>query len=61
VQAPEETQDDCSSEQESEVIIQRSENVAQNRGPSVRVQKNHPLDLVIRNPNQGSQLGGQMM
>ncbi|WJX29432.1 hypothetical protein P8452_18073 [Trifolium repens] len=30
-----------------------SEPQVQNKGPSVRVQKNHPKDLIIGNPDQG--------
>jgi hypothetical protein len=41
----EEVEDNCEE--------QRPEPTTARKGPSVRVQKNHPLDLVIGNPKQG--------
>ncbi|PNX62602.1 gag-pol polyprotein, partial [Trifolium pratense] len=48
------TLDDDQTEPEPD---QHSESVTEtprpNKGPSTRIQKNHPLELVIGNPNQG--------
>ncbi|MCI79405.1 hypothetical protein A2U01_0100676, partial [Trifolium medium] len=44
---------DKDSESNSERSISESENVPANKCPSIRVQKNHPKELIIGNPDQG--------
>ncbi|MCI80740.1 hypothetical protein A2U01_0102011, partial [Trifolium medium] len=41
------------SESNSKRANSESENVPVNKGPSIRVQKNHPKELIIGNPKQG--------
>ncbi|PNX68745.1 gag-pol polyprotein, partial [Trifolium pratense] len=50
VPAPDDDQAEPESDQNSEST---TEVARPNKGPSTRTQKNHPLDLVIGNPNQG--------
>ncbi|CAJ2652309.1 unnamed protein product [Trifolium pratense] len=50
VPTPDDDQAESDSDQNSE---SNTENIRPNKGPSTRTQKNHPLDLVIGNPNQG--------
>ncbi|MCI52903.1 gag-pol polyprotein, partial [Trifolium medium] len=40
-------------ESESNYETDEPKNVPRNKGPSVRVQKNHPKELIIGNPEQG--------
>jgi hypothetical protein len=51
--ASEPTKDTFDEETIEEVDNMSSRPPVLNKGPSVRVQKNHPLDLVIGNPEQG--------
>ncbi|MCI39308.1 gag-pol polyprotein, partial [Trifolium medium] len=44
---------DKDSESNSKRSISELENVPANKGPSIRVQKNHPKELIIANPDQG--------
>jgi len=42
------------SETENEVTVHiEQDHTSTSKGPSIRVQKNHPHDLIIGNPNQG--------
>ncbi|PNX63568.1 gag-pol polyprotein, partial [Trifolium pratense] len=50
VPPPDDDQAESESDQNSEF---NTENTRPSKGPSTRPQKNHPLDLVIGNPNQG--------
>ncbi|WJX23068.1 hypothetical protein P8452_12315 [Trifolium repens] len=47
----------CDNQSDEEIVVEESEAnaeaQAQKKGPSVRVQKNHPTDLIICNPEQG--------
>jgi hypothetical protein len=47
----------CDNQSDEEIVVEESEAnaeaQAQKKGPSVRVQKNHPTDLIIGNPEQG--------
>ncbi|MCI31571.1 gag-pol polyprotein, partial [Trifolium medium] len=44
---------DKDSKSNSERSISESENVPANKGPSIKVLKNHPKELIIGNPDQG--------
>ncbi|KAK2444948.1 putative mitochondrial protein [Trifolium repens] len=48
-----EQSDDKQEENIENTTCDTTNQLTQNKGPSVRVQKNHPLDLVIGNPEQG--------
>ncbi|MCI94564.1 gag-pol polyprotein, partial [Trifolium medium] len=47
------SEDDKEPESNSEVSNSESDNVPSNKGPYVTVQKNHPKELIIGNPDQG--------
>ncbi|MCI57829.1 hypothetical protein A2U01_0079080, partial [Trifolium medium] len=47
------SEDEKEPEPNSEVSNSESNNVPSNKGLSVRVQKNHPKELIIGNPDQG--------
>ncbi|MCI10538.1 gag-pol polyprotein, partial [Trifolium medium] len=49
----EETVCERDAESNDERIDSKPEHVPINKGPSIRVQKNHPKDLIIGNPDQG--------
>jgi hypothetical protein len=49
----EEQSDDKQEENIENITGDTTNQPTQNKGPSVRVQKNHPLELVIGNPEQG--------
>ncbi|PNY05365.1 retrotransposon-related protein [Trifolium pratense] len=46
-------EDDKEPESNSEVSNSESDNFPSNKGPSIRVQKNHPKELIIENPDLG--------
>jgi hypothetical protein len=50
---PEEQPDDKQEKITEDTTTDTTDQPTQNKGPSVRVQKNHPLELVIGNPEQG--------
>ncbi|MCI40869.1 gag-pol polyprotein, partial [Trifolium medium] len=47
------SEEDKEPEFNSKVSNSESNNVPSNKGPSVRLQKNHPKELIIGNPGQG--------
>ncbi|PNY10358.1 retrotransposon-related protein, partial [Trifolium pratense] len=53
VPIPEESEPETVAAQDSDMNESNTEAVKPSKGPSIRTQKNHPLDLVIGDPKQG--------
>ncbi|MCI32133.1 gag-pol polyprotein [Trifolium medium] len=53
IQQTENSEDEENSESNIERTSSESGNSQANKGPSIRIQKNHPKELIIGNPDQG--------